>query len=396
MPYLGGLTWSDVLATLNNLPLDHRSGRDIVSALDADEAGSPVNASRSGAARGFLARSAYTQAVCWIAACLADALQHAHDRGLVHLDIKPSNILLAGDGQPMLLDFHLAREILPAGSQPPSRLGGTRGYMSPEQQLAAEAVRDGRPLSMDLDGRSDVYSLGATLYESLTARLPPGDEAASRRYWRRSATSASRGLEDIVHKCLARNRPIATPMPRGSRRICADIGGLAAGRRAKSQCPRTLAKMAPTKALRLGGSRRSAGRPDGCLGHVNVSTQRPDECRAGGDLAGNASIHTRDFSAAVEQLERGRNSLRWLPGQGDLKTAIEAKMEVARRGRVADAVHDLTEQLRYLDGNDNVSVATLRQLDGACAKLWNVRGKLAPLATADANSAERTVFCART
>ena len=69
-------------------------------------------------------------------------------------------------------------------------------------------------------------------------------------------------------------------------------------------------------------------------------------------------------------------------------------MEVARRGRLADAVHDLTEQLRYLDGNDNVSVATLRQLDGACAKLWNVRGKLAPLATADANSAERTVFCA--
>ena len=219
MPYLGGLTWSDVLATLNSLPLDHRSGRDIVSALDADEAGSPVNASRSGAARGFLARSAYTQAVCWIAACLADALQHAHDRGLVHLDIKPSNILLAGDGQPMLLDFHLAREILPAGSQPPSRLGGTRGYMSPEQQLAAEAVRDGRPLSMDLDGRSDVYSLGATLYESLTGRLPPGDEAASRRYWRRSATSASRGLEDIVHKCLAQNRPIATPMPR----VAADL-----------------------------------------------------------------------------------------------------------------------------------------------------------------------------
>ena len=52
----------------------------------------------------------FSQAMCWIGASLADALQYAHERSLVHFDVKPANILLAADGQPMLLDFHLARE----------------------------------------------------------------------------------------------------------------------------------------------------------------------------------------------------------------------------------------------------------------------------------------------
>ena len=121
---------------------------------------------------------------------------------MVHLDVKPSNILLASDGQPMLLDFHLASEVMLGGSQPPPRMGGTRGYMSPEQEAAAEDVRESHTLRQDVDRRSDIYSLGVTLYESLAGRLPPADKMSSRKYgagtcptgvevWRTSSTSVS-------------------------------------------------------------------------------------------------------------------------------------------------------------------------------------------------------------
>ena len=84
-------------------------------------------------ANSFCAAENYPDIVCRIGICLADAAQYAHDRGLLHLDIKPSNVLVAADGQPMLLDFHLARGRLLEGDAAPAWFGGTPGYMSPEQ-----------------------------------------------------------------------------------------------------------------------------------------------------------------------------------------------------------------------------------------------------------------------
>src|SRR5262249_50889713 len=101
-----------------------------------------------------------TLSVCWIGACLAHALHYAHDHGLVHLDLKPSNLLLAADGQPSILDFHLAHAPCRAGDPVPEWFGGTPGYMSPEQEAALAAARDGQPVPAAVDGRSDIYSLG--------------------------------------------------------------------------------------------------------------------------------------------------------------------------------------------------------------------------------------------
>ena len=98
---------------------------------------------------------------------VCSAVEHAHQRGLIHRDLKPGNILVDETGQPKILDFGVARVIESNAEQTlETRFGdlvGTLAYMSPEQVT-------GDPL--EVDTRSDVYSLGVILYELLTGRLP--------------------------------------------------------------------------------------------------------------------------------------------------------------------------------------------------------------------------------
>src|SRR4029078_4238539 len=100
-------------------------------ALAAVESNAALSVPEPSPARSFLSRTSYARAIAWLGVCLADALHYAHERGLLHLDLKPSNVLWAADGQPMLLDFHLARAPIPAGAAP-ATLGGTAASMAPE------------------------------------------------------------------------------------------------------------------------------------------------------------------------------------------------------------------------------------------------------------------------
>ncbi len=99
-----------------------------------------------------------------IAAEVADALDHAHERGVVHRDIKPGNILIAEDGRAVVTDFGIAKAIegaLAGGQSLTQGTIGTPEYMSPE-------IIRGNPV----DGRTDIYSLGIVLYQMLTGRVP--------------------------------------------------------------------------------------------------------------------------------------------------------------------------------------------------------------------------------
>ena len=94
---------------------------------------------------------------------VADALEHAHKAGVVHRDVKPSNLLLSPDGRLSVTDFGLARVLEEPGMTVSGEFVGTPAYMSPEQIAAGR---------LPLDHRTDVYSLGATLYELLTLEPP--------------------------------------------------------------------------------------------------------------------------------------------------------------------------------------------------------------------------------
>jgi serine/threonine protein kinase/lipoprotein NlpI len=129
-------------------------------AADSSSRKSSVQTGTSGST-GRGAKHAYFRKVAgWIAE-VADALQYAHDRGVVHRDIKPSNLLLADDGRLVISDFGLARMSDGASITQTQALVGTCRYMSPEQI---------DPSFGPVDRQSDVYSLGATLYELLTLR----------------------------------------------------------------------------------------------------------------------------------------------------------------------------------------------------------------------------------
>ncbi|HEV3438900.1 MAG TPA: serine/threonine-protein kinase, partial [Gemmata sp.] len=197
MPYFGGSTLAAALGQLRRIPPTERRTVDLWKAVISGP-GNGIDGEGYGESPRW-PDPGYIEAVCRIGACLADALQFAHDHQLLHMDVKPSNILLTADGQPMLLDFHLARAPMPAGGSAPATLGGTDPYLSPEHRAALYAVRFGHPLSKAIDARSDLYSLGMVLYEALSGDNPGEDP----RPLRECNPWVSLGLSDIVACCLA-------------------------------------------------------------------------------------------------------------------------------------------------------------------------------------------------
>jgi serine/threonine protein kinase len=102
------------------------------------------------------------QKVVWLLNQILEAVGFAHKKGIIHRDIKPSNILLTGDNTVKILDFGIAKILQDKGLTKTGTKMGTIYYMSPEQIKAVK----------DIDHKTDIYSIGVTLYEMLSGRIP--------------------------------------------------------------------------------------------------------------------------------------------------------------------------------------------------------------------------------
>jgi serine/threonine protein kinase len=102
---------------------------------------------------------------------IADALAYAHAHGVIHRDVKPANIMIAGE-HAVLLDFGVAQAMVESAID--TRITGTGHYVGTTQYMAPEQFAS----SSDVDGRADVYSLGVVIHEVLTGKLP-NDGASS-------------------------------------------------------------------------------------------------------------------------------------------------------------------------------------------------------------------------
>src|SRR5205085_2748637 len=130
---------------------------------------------------------------------LARAVHHAHERGVIHRDLRPNNILLTEDGHPKLTDFGLAKRLDEVSVTKTGELMGTPSYMSPEQAYGQ---------SKQVGPHTDVWMLGAVLYECLTGR-PPFKEA-----------TLPQTILAVLHTEPVRPRTIQPSVPRDLETIC--------------------------------------------------------------------------------------------------------------------------------------------------------------------------------
>jgi hypothetical protein len=235
---------------------------------------------------------------------ILDALQHAHDHGLVHRDVKPDNILLeSATGRPLLVDFGIVKYLDgPAHLTESGFIVGTPLYMSPEQALGSQSV----------DARSDVYGMGAVLFQLLTG-APPFEGTDSQeivgRHIREPVSSASLSRDNvppwisaIVLRCMAKHPDDRYPTAHAA------LEAIRAGRAGAAADPVGLlprADESPTETMPVAKG-RPAPRPwmagaaaAALVGAVLVFSGSRDEDGPGGDGSAGSATHAIVETAAA-------------------------------------------------------------------------------------------------
>jgi tetratricopeptide (TPR) repeat protein len=367
MPYFGGTTLASILARLKSVPVEQRKGRHLLDALRQAQLAAPCFVAVEGPACRFLAQASYVQAVCWLGACLADALQYAHERGLVHLDLKPSNVLLAADGQPMLLDLHLARAPIPANAPAPSWLGGTAAYMAPEQQAAVAAVALGEPVPQTVDGRADVHALGLVLHELLGGEVPtsPGQRLCN--------SHVSAGLADLLSKCRApdsvQRYADASALAADLRRHLADLPLRGVPNRSWAERWRKWRRRRPL-APALAGLLLAIGLVAGLV--LLYFGRQLDKARTalgeGRDL-----FAVKEYRQAQEAWKRGLALAEDVPFGHELAKELRDHLRQGDQAQAAQDLHQFAERIRGLASGGSLPPEA-RAVAAHCHTFWERRG----------------------
>ena len=217
------------------------TGADLLATLDRRSPLSPTLDPSALRDREQLATMDAVQATAWIGARLAEAVDYAHQQGVLHRDIKPANVLVNRYGQPMLADFNISFQSFDGETAAGENFGGTIAYMAPEH-LAAFNPRDETTAEL-VDQRSDIYSLGLVVAQLLSTEfplpLPAGKDASqlarveqlarSRRAFRPTVRGgpcdARKAIDHVVARCTA--APPDERFARGSDMMAA-LDGVAA------------------------------------------------------------------------------------------------------------------------------------------------------------------------
>ncbi len=340
MPYRAGLTLDEVIARIQPATGPRRAAvlREVISSCQSEDA---PNDHEAAGWLDFPARGTYAEGVAWIGSVVADALSYAHNRGVLHRDVKPANVLLTVREGPQLLDFNLAHAPHSADRAQTALRGGTLPYMAPEQ---LEAFLDAQKWD-HVHAAAEVYSLGLLLRELLTGRRPetPNPKLPLPRAigelldLRRTEVAISadsgpgvpRGLESILRRCLA-PRPEDRYPTAGA--LAADLRKFVDGRRRhRSRVVKFAAASVAILGLALAGRMLMPGpRPQdpaklvaGAVGeinagHLDVAAQM---------IAKALDIDTNSYEAYVARslLHGHRND--WTASLKDARRAIEVAEE---------------------------------------------------------------------
>ncbi|MGE0605902.1 MAG: serine/threonine-protein kinase [Pirellulales bacterium] len=201
MQYVPGGTLQSAIEHAATLPPAARSGQTLLQAVDQALDLRGESPPLDSAARKRLSVTGWSETACRLGARLAAALDYAHRRNVLHRDIKPANILLDAEGHPKLVDFNVSFCSELEGVSAAAYFGGSLAYMSPEQIAACQSAKAG---AEDLDGRSDIYSLGIVLWEMLTGSRPFDDRMSGAGFAATLAEMRKRREQGVSSQMLAR------------------------------------------------------------------------------------------------------------------------------------------------------------------------------------------------